>query len=167
MRVGGDRLVRALLAGALIAVLVAAWFGVSWALAASDDDLAYGRERDVVLTAAEDGLATLHTVDHRRAARDLDAWLTVTSGGLRKDIAGDRDGQLRRAASSKTVASAKVIRAAITELDKHGGTARVIAVVDVRLSTSGGKPATQRRRMNADLVLDGSAWKISAVEAAA
>lgn len=162
-----DRLARGLLVVTVLAVLTAGWFATSWLLAANDNQLAYGRERDAVLVAASEGLITLHTVDFRTAARDLDAWNRVTAEPLHGDLADDRDGQLKRASATRTVSTAAFTSGAVTDLDKHAGTARVIAVLDVRLSTDGGKPATERRRVNADLVRTDAGWKVSRVEAAA
>lgn len=155
------------LAGLTIAaVLVAGWFGLSWISAAQDSELRYARERDAAYQAAATGLVVLHTIDYRTAERDLDRWNDVTAGELRSDLRGDRDGQLKRASGGQTVSTAKLVRAAVTELDDHAGKARVIAVVDVRLATKDRKASTDRRRMNAELARGPRGWKITTVEAA-
>lgn len=151
----------------VIAVLTAGWFGWSWASASWDADLAYAAERDAVVDAAARGLVVLHTIDHRSATTDLDAWNAVTAGSLHADLSGDRPGQVKRAQAGKVVSTARLVRAAVTELDTHGGTARVIAVLRVSLATKGGKPAEGGRRMNAELVRTDTGWKVSTVEAAA
>lgn len=163
----GDPLVAGLVIATALAMLTAGWFGVSWLAAANDSGLAYGRERDSVLASAGNALVALHTVDYRTASRDLDAWDAVTAGGLHRDLSGDREGQLARTTKGKVVSTAKVVRVAVVELDKHGGTARVIAVLDVRLSTGGATPSTARKRMNAELARDEQGWKVTAVEGAA
>lgn len=156
-----------LIAATVVAVLLAVWFGVSWAMAAQDDRLTAGQERDAVLVAADDGLAALHTLNFRHAERDVDRWLEVTTGRLRDDLAGDRDSEVKRARSTKTVAAAAIVRSALTELDAAGGAARVIAMLDLKLATRG-KPHPQQRRVNAELRRNGDGtWLIASVEAAA
>lgn len=167
MRLFRDDPVRdGLIAATAVAVLLAVWFGVSWAMATQDDQLTAGRERDAVLAAADTGLAALHTLDYRNAGRDIDRWAAVTVGRLRHDLAGDRDAEVKRARAGKTLAAASIVRSALTELDATGGTARVIAVLDLKLVTQG-KPHPQQRRVNAELRRNGDGtWLIASVEAA-
>ncbi|MGH3517278.1 MAG: hypothetical protein ACRDQ7_07640 [Haloechinothrix sp.] len=156
-----------LIVAAVLAVLAAGWFGFSWASAASDSNLSFGRERDVSLTAAESGLVTLHTVDHRTATRDLAAWDSVATGALLGDLSGDRVGHLERTKQGEVVSTARLVRAAVVELDAYAGTARVIAVLDVSVATKDGTPSQRHRRLNADLTRTAEGWRIAAVEAAA
>lgn len=162
-----DPVLTALVGLVVVAALAAGWFGFAWLNAAGDSGLSYGRERDTVLQAAADGLATLHSVDHRTAARDIGRWQTVTVGELRADLDADRSDQVKQVRKTKTVATAKVVRAAVTDLDDLRGTSRVIAVLDVRLARSGRDPSTDRRRMNVELLRGPKGWRISSVEAAA
>lgn len=150
----------------VLVALTAGWFGYSWVSAATDDDLSYGRERDAVLGAASRGLVVLHTMDYRRAAADFGEWQSVSAGRLRSDLAGDREGQLKRAKSGEVISSARPVRVAVTELDGYAGTARVIAVLDVALTAKGHKATDTRRRMNAGLVRTPAGWRVSSVEAA-
>lgn len=162
-----DPVLTALIGLVLVAALAAGWFGIAWVTAAQDSDLSYGRDRDAVLQAASDGLAVLHSIDYRTAAPDVKRWTAVTVGELHADLEADRADQIKQARKGKTVATARVVRAAVTELDAGRGTSRVIAVLDVQVSRRGGEPSTQRRRMNAELVRVADGWKISALEAAA
>ncbi|MGH3451747.1 MAG: hypothetical protein ACRDQW_13680 [Haloechinothrix sp.] len=155
-----------LLVATVLAVLAAGWFGFSWASAAADSDLSYGRDRDAVLAAAGDALVTLHTVDYRTVERDLDAWHAAATGALLRDLADERQDQLQRTKQREVVSTARLARAAVVELDAFAGTARVIAVLDVSVATRDGKPSAGHRRMNADLTRTDSGWKVSAVEAA-
>ncbi len=167
MRLLRDPLVATLALLTVVAVAAVVWFGVAWASAARDDGLAQAQQRDAVLRAAEQGLVTLHTLDHREAERDVAAWLDVTAGGLHQDLAGDQAGQREQARQTKTVSNAEVLRVAVTELNAHAGTARVIAVLSTTLETQGKKASTGRKRVNAELVRRDGQWKISVVEAAA
>ncbi|MEV7552448.1 hypothetical protein AB0N89_22795 [Amycolatopsis sp. NPDC089917] len=157
---------RALTVAAALAVLAAAWFGWSWWSAAGDDGLARGREREAVLAAASGQLEVLNTIDYRSGAQDVDRWLGVTTGRLGKDLTGDRQIQIDRANTSKTVATAKLKQAAVTELDATAGTARLMAVLDVRVSTGGGSAAPKVSRLTVDYQRVEDGWKVSAVQAA-
>ncbi|MGH3432686.1 MAG: hypothetical protein ACRDQB_07605 [Thermocrispum sp.] len=161
-----DRALAAAVVLVVLAALAAGWFGFSWLDASRDGDVAYARERDTVLRLAGDGLATLHTVDHSSAERDVGRWLDVTAGELHRDLRADQDGQVEQARETRAESTAKLVRAAVTDLDAHAGTARVIAVLDVRLDRRDAKPDTDRRRMNANLARGAQGWRIVSVEAA-
>lgn len=151
---------------AAVAVLVAAWFGWSWWSTAHDEAAVRADDRDTVLAAAGDALAALNTVDYHDPAPAVDRWIQVTTGELGKTLSGDRQLQLDRARASKTVASARVNQAAVAALDPGAGTARVLVVLDVQLSTGGSPSAPSRARLNASLTRTGGGWKVDSVQAA-
>jgi Mce-associated membrane protein len=151
----------------VLAVLAAGWFGWAWWSAAHDDSLALARDRDAVLAVAGDGLLVLNTFDYRTGPRDIDRWIAVTTGPLNKEMTGDRRFQLDRANSTKTVATATLKQAAVTELNASAGTAKLIAVLDLRVSTGGGAPAPGTSRLSVDLNRTEQGWKVSAVQAGA
>jgi Mce-associated membrane protein len=156
---------RLLWISAAVAVLAAAWSGWSWWQAAHDEGLARGRTRDAVLTAASTELVTLGTIDYHRGAADVDRWIAATTGQYGKDLSGDRQLQIDRAASTKTVSTASLVQAAVTDLDPSAGTARLIAVLDVRVSTGGGPAAAKQARWSVDFVRAGEEWKVGGVQA--
>ncbi|GLY66345.1 hypothetical protein [Amycolatopsis taiwanensis] len=149
---------------AVLAVLSGAWFGWSWWRSAHDDFAARVQDRDAVLTAASDALVTLNTIDYREAEPAVDRWIRVTTGELGKTLGEDRQAQLDRATANQTQASASVDQAAVVEL--RGDTARVIAVLDVRLSTKGAPGTSNRSRLNAELTRTPDGWKVDSVQAA-
>lgn len=159
------RLPRVLGALAVVAVLSAGWFGWSWWSAATDDGLVRARDRDAVIAAAGDALVALNTVDYRDAGAALDRWIAVTSGQLGTSLSGDRQTQLDRATAAKLVATASLRQIAVTEL--HGDTARVIAVLDVSITSGGGTPKPGRSHLTADVARAGGTWKVTSVQAAA
>ncbi|WP_370939042.1 hypothetical protein [Amycolatopsis sp. cg13] len=156
---------RVLTALAVVAVLAAAWFGWSWWSAAQDDSLARGRARDAVLAAASTSLVTLNTIDYRTSAVDVDRWISATTGQYGKDLSGDRQMQIDRAKRAKIVSTASLVQAAVTDLDPSAGTARLIAILNVRVSTGDGAPSAKQARLAVDFARDGDAWKIGAVQA--
>ncbi|MET7996293.1 hypothetical protein ABZU76_35930 [Amycolatopsis sp. NPDC005232] len=149
----------------VLAVLAAAWFGWSWWRAAHDDALARGRDRDAVLAAASTELVALNTIDYHNGGADVDRWIGATTGQYGANLAGDRQLQLDRATSTKTVSTASLLQAAVTDLDPAAGTARVIAVLDVRVSTGGGAAVPKQARLTVDFARDGDAWKVGGVQA--
>ncbi len=151
---------------AVVAVLVAAFAGWSWWHAASDDSLARGRARDAVLAAAGPELVTLNTIDYRNAGADVDRWIAATTGQYGKDLTGDRQLQIDRASTARTVSTASLVEAAVTEIDVSAGSARLLAVLDVRVSTSGSPAAARMSRLTVDVTRSGADWKIAGVQAA-
>ncbi|MGW7531561.1 hypothetical protein [Amycolatopsis sp. NPDC054798] len=150
---------------AVVAVLAAAWFGWSWWSAAQDDSLARGRARDAVLAAASTDLVTLNTIDYRTSAVDVDRWIAATTGQYGKDLSGDRQLQIDRAKRTKTVSTASLVQAAVTELNPSAGTARLIAVLNVRVSTGDAPPSAKQARLAVDFARDGDTWKIGGIQA--
>jgi Mce-associated membrane protein len=157
---------RFLVAAAVLSVLAAAFSGWSWWRAATDDASARGRERDAVLAAAGPSLVTLNTIDYRTAAADVDRWIAATTGQYGKDLAGDRQLQIDRASTARTVSSASLVQAAVTEIDVTSGSARLLAVLDVRVSTGGGAVTPKMNRLTVDVARSDAGWKISGVQAA-
>jgi Mce-associated membrane protein len=162
---GRDRVRDGLVALTVLAVLAAGWFGWSWWSAAHDDALSVARDRDAALAVAGSGLVVLNTFDYRTGERDMNRWIGVTTGQLAKDLTGDRNLQLDRANTTKTVATATLRQAAVTELNALAGTAKLVAVLDVRLSTGGAASAPALSRLNVDLIRTDQGWKVSAVQA--
>ncbi|MEU4252056.1 hypothetical protein AB0F15_32015 [Amycolatopsis sp. NPDC026612] len=157
---------RFLAAAAVLSVLAAAFSGWSWWRAAADDASARGRERDAVLAAAGPELVTLNTIDYRTAAADVDRWIAATTGRYGTDLAGDRQLQIDRAGTARTVSSASLVQAAVTEVDVPAGKARLLAVLDVRVSTGGAAAAPKMNRLTVDVSRAPGGWKIAGVQAA-
>ncbi|MEV4142230.1 hypothetical protein AB0J40_01115 [Amycolatopsis sp. NPDC049691] len=157
---------RVLVVAAVLSVLAALFSGWTWWRAASDDSLARGRERDAVLAAAGPELVTLNTIDYRSAGADVDRWIAATTGQYGKDLSGDRQLQIDRASTARTVSSASLVQAAVTEIDVAAGSARLLAVLDVRVSTGGAAAAPRLNRLTVDVSRSPDGWKISGVQAA-
>lgn len=148
-----------------VAVVAAVWAGWSWWSAAHSPSVSRAGDRDAVLTAAGDALVALNTVDYHDPDPAFAHWLDVTTGQLNKSLSGDKQTQLSRAASSKTVATASVNQAAVEQLDDVAGTARVLVVLDVRLSTNDAPAEPSRARLIAGLQRTDGGWKVGTVQA--
>jgi Mce-associated membrane protein len=156
--------VKVLAVAAVLSVLAASGAGYAWWRAASDDSAARGRDRDAVLAAAGPELVTLNTIDYHSAGADVDRWIAATTGQYGKDLAGDRQVQIDRATTARTVSTASLVQAAVTEISD--GTARLLAVLDVRVSTGGGAVSPRLNRLTVDVARSDSGWKIAGVQAA-
>jgi Mce-associated membrane protein len=145
---------------AVIAFVVAGWFGVAWYRAAHDDSLARGVARDAVLQDAQQTVINLNTVDHRRVQEGLTLWEQSAAGSLLGEVQANRDTYVRAITDSKTTTTARVIDGAVAALNEDAGTARVLVGVDVTSQSEDGAPNCLRRRIQLDMRRDGDAWKI-------
>lgn len=152
----------------LIAALLCALGGWSYAQARGDDDLSYAKSRDAALADGRQALARLNTMDGKDATSvdaGLAGWLDSATGPLRDQLARTRKKDAAGLVKSGTTARGKVTDAALTELDDRTGTALMIATVDIEITHGTGKDGTQRKRFEATLARTGDGWKIKALTA--
>ncbi|WP_031074259.1 hypothetical protein [Streptomyces sp. NRRL S-118] len=155
---GADRRWWAAVAVAALLCGGAAW---SYARAAGEATRAYAESRDTALAAGREHVARLSSLDGRRAEEGLRTWLEVSAGELREELE-------RTKPPADVSARATVTDAALTALDDRAGTARLIATVRVEITAAArtaGPPATDRKRLEADLVRTGDGWKVTALTA--
>ncbi len=150
------------IAAAAVLCGLSAW---SYAGTRGDDGLRYGKARDSVLTAGQHDLARLNTVDPAHVDRDLNGWLSTTTGPLHDQLVRTHSADEASLKASGTATSGSVTDAAVTELDTRAGTAKMIATVAVRLTPTGGTASTDRKRFEADLSRTGDGWKLAALTA--
>ncbi|MET8556598.1 hypothetical protein ABZV64_16780 [Streptomyces sp. NPDC004959] len=151
--------------GVVLALAVCAAGTWSYVRARTDDDLAYGRARDAALKEGRAAVATLSTLDassRARAEAGVARWKTVSAGPLRTELARVEPA---KGASSRGV----VTDAALTALDTHAGTARLIATLRVETTApEARKPTTDRKRLEAVLTRESSGeWKVKGLSAVA
>ncbi|GAB3294557.1 hypothetical protein [Parasphingorhabdus pacifica] len=163
----GSRRPRAavLAAAVLLAVsaVAATFFGVSWAIAATDDSLAYAAEREEVLTAGRQGIVNFNTLDHRNVQKGLDLWAKSSTGPLHDEVVKGREENAKRITEAKSTTKGEVLEAAVSELDMRAGKAKMIAVVKVTVTKEGQQPVDKRSRYQAKLARDGEEWKLSSL----
>jgi Mce-associated membrane protein len=158
---GGRR--TAALVLAVVAALVAAWFGWSWYGAAHDESLRYSQTRDEVLRAGEQAVQNLNTLDYRNLNQGLKLWQDSTTSELYREIVQGRAGFERALREGKTITSAKVLEAAVTELDVHAGKASVIVGIQITVTPPKGNPAIKKPRLMGELTRTSTGWKLSAL----
>lgn len=155
-------------AALLVAVLICALGGWSYAQARGDDTLAYAKARDAALTDGKRHLTRLTSLDGSDAGSvktGLTGWLDASTGPLHEQLERTRSKDAGELTKSGATARGKVTEAALTALDERAGTASLIATVDVEVSPRTGKGGTQRKRFEATLARTGDGWKVEALTA--
>jgi len=153
-------------AGALaaVALVFAAWFGISWAGAANDDDLALDRTRDEVSRVADAAMATLNTLDYRKVDEGLDRWEAASTGNLYNQIHDGRGTSKSRLEATKTSTTARILKSAVTQLNDRDGTARVMAAMLIELTPEGGQTTPTYQRVQGSLLRTDTGWKLDGIE---
>jgi hypothetical protein len=155
-------------AALLVAALVCAFGGWSYAQARNDDTLAYAKSRDTALAQGTQRVARLNSLDGTNAdtvGEGLDAWLGASSGPLHDRLKRTRSKDASELTKAGTTARGKVTDAALTALDERTGSARLIATVDVEVTPRTGKAGTERKRFEATLARTGDGWKVRVLTA--
>ncbi|SDH85401.1 Mce-associated membrane protein [Actinokineospora alba] len=155
---------RAVLLTAVLAVVAAAWCGVSWWRAAHDDGRELGALRDEARAAGAQALVDVNTLDHREVEAALDRWRDAATGELRERFETNRESDARAATAAKTATTATVVDSVVTKVDERAGTAELMAVLDLALRTDNGEPQARRSRVIAELTRTADGWKLSAVQ---
>jgi Mce-associated membrane protein len=143
------------------AVAFLGWSGWSYWHSGHADSVRFAQARDQVQHAARREIATLNTLDPRQSDAGLRRWLDASTGPLHDELARTSAQNKQKIQQSRTGAEGTVTDLAVTELDTHAGTARVIATVRVTLGTTG----TGRKRFTALLARTGRSWKLTSLTA--
>ncbi|GAA1539571.1 hypothetical protein GCM10009678_22370 [Actinomadura kijaniata] len=158
-----DPLVRVAVALAAAAAVAAAWFGWSYHAASGDDGLAFARQRDEALRAAEQAVVNLNTLDHRNADAGLKIWQDSTTADLYDQIVQGRDRLKQDVEKARTTSTATILESGLTELDAHAGKASVAVAVRITITAADGRPAIQTRRLTGQLTRTAAGWKLSSL----
>ncbi len=146
-------------AWAALAAVVAA---LLWWQAAADPDVQLARTRETVLDAGSRALVDLNTIAAGDAAKDLDRWERAATGSLLEQLQDRREQNLVAAQAAGTSTSARVLRAAVTEVDADR--AHVIAALEVSETGRDGRATQKRSRLDAELARTSEGWKVAAVD---
>lgn len=145
---------------AVVAFAAAGWFGLSWYLAAHNNSLAVGADRDAVLRDAQQATLTLNTLDYRHVQDGLTLWEQSATGSLLTQLRANRDSYTKAITDSATVSNGNVVDAAVASLDERAGTAQVLLGLDVTSQVDKGDPGCVHRRVHVDMVRTGHGWKV-------
>lgn len=159
----GRTAVLALAAVTGLAVAFAVVSAVWLARAKPSGDVQFANARDAVLVDAQTDIQTINTLDYRKTDSGLDAWLDVSTGTQRAQVAQARSSIASQVTQQKAITSGQVLAAAVVALDDRAGTATVIATVEQNVSLGGKAPVKKRDRYAADMSRIGGSWKISSI----
>ncbi|MGW7518094.1 hypothetical protein ACWGJ2_21155 [Streptomyces sp. NPDC054796] len=151
--------------GAVAALALTGWSGWSYARAAAEEDLAYGKARDTVLEQGSAHVARLNSIDGTQVREGLREWRAAATGPLLDELkrTGERSGKVLQQDGTSTRAT--VTEAAVTALDTRAGTATLIAALRVEATPREGEATTDRKRFEAGLARTSDGWKIDALTA--
>jgi Mce-associated membrane protein len=145
-----------------LAVLAAGVGALLWWQAATDPDVQLARTREIVLQAGTRALVDLNTIASADADAGLDRWEHAATGPLLKELQDRRDQNLAAARGAGTSTSARLLGAAVTEVDADR--ARMIAALEVSVTDRDGRATQNRSRLDAELARTPEGWKVAAVE---
>ncbi|MGH3916596.1 MAG: hypothetical protein ACRDTC_24770 [Pseudonocardiaceae bacterium] len=162
---GGPLRVVTLVVGglALLACVLAGWFGFSWYRAAHDESIALGMVRDTVLQDAQQAAINVNTLDHQQVANGLELWEQSATGAALEEFRTNRETYLRTVTDSKTSSTARARDSAVAELNDQAGTARVLIGVDVTYSPDQREASCVRQRLQLQMKRTPDGWKIEKI----
>ncbi|TMR38776.1 hypothetical protein [Actinomadura geliboluensis] len=156
-----DTLRRTATALLVLAALFAAWAGWSWYSAAHDDAHAYSRTRDEALLAGEQAVQNLNTLDYRDLASGLKTWQDSTTSDLYRQITQGRAAFEAQVKKARTITTARILDAAVAELDERSGKARILVAVEITVTPPEGAPAVKQSRLVGKVTRTPAGWKLS------
>ncbi|MCT2586075.1 hypothetical protein JT362_23430 [Actinophytocola sp. S1-96] len=155
---------RAALALAVAALAFAVWGGWTWWQASTDESVEFARTRDEVLATGRSHVTLLTTLDSSDVDAGIDRWLDVSTGALRDELESTDRKTRETLAKGGTVATGRVLDAAVSELNTRAGTAQLLVSVEIATSTAGGPETTKRNRFVAGLTRTDHGWLLSALD---
>jgi Mce-associated membrane protein len=149
---------------AVLAVAAAGFTGWRWWSSSDAAAADLASQRDNVLALGERQLVELNTVDFQTLEADFDRWREAATGPLLERLLRNRESDRQATLKAKTVAKARVVTAAVTNLNTYNGTANLIAAIEITLSQNGTQQPPKVSRMDVDLARTDAGWKVSALE---
>ncbi|ALG12630.1 hypothetical protein [Kibdelosporangium phytohabitans] len=155
---------RVLAVVAVLAVAAAGFTGWRWWQTANSASADIASQRDNVLAVGERQVVELNTVNFQNLDADFDRWREASTGPLLERLVRNRESDRQTTLSTRTVARARVVTAAVTTMNTYTGSANVIAALEVSVSQNGAQPTTSVSRWDVDLSRTDAGWKVSALE---
>lgn len=155
---------------AVIGLLGVGWFGFSWWQASHGPAAEVATARDDALAAARQIAINLQSLDHNTVEKGLDTWEASATGPLLEEFRNNRQRYAEQIRAVKTTTNARVVDAALTDLDAEAGKAKALASVDVTttqvVNGAPSLPATKQVRIQLELVrVPDAGWKAAAASA--
>jgi Mce-associated membrane protein len=146
----------------LLAVIVfAVWAGVSWLSAPRAS--AAAQSRDAALRAGEQDVLNFNTLDYKTVAQGLRLWEQSSTGALHSQITAGQASFEQEIRQAQTVTTARILDGALTSLDAHAGTAKIIVALQLTVTPAHGSATTKQSRLAGSLTLTPGGWKLSSL----
>ena len=143
----------------LAAIVFAVVAGVSWLGAPRASG--YAQSRDQALRAGEQAVLNFNTLDYRTVASGLRLWEQSSTGALHAQVVAGSVAFERQITQARTVTTAKLLDAALTNLNAR--TATILVAMQITVTPASGAPATKQNRLEGQLTWTPSGWKLSAL----
>lgn len=146
---------------AVVACVVAAWFGAAWYRAGNDGDLALATARDEVLRDAQQAATNLNTLEGARLDEGFRLWRDSATGPLLEEL--DANGEQYAAGLAEILESseAQARYGAVQSVNLREGTAQVLVAVDTSYNQLAGEPSCLRQRLRLEMRLVEGRWKVA------
>ncbi|WP_250285456.1 MULTISPECIES: hypothetical protein [unclassified Frankia] len=156
------------LAGLLaVALAASAWQGARWWSQARSSDnakAAFTADRDAATAAGQNSMVIFNTVDYRQPAEGLDRWANASTGPLQEKVQQERAEITKTIIDTRTVSTARLIQGGLVAFDRGAGTAKVIAVIEIRSVPEGQPATTERTRLTGEVTRTAGGWKLSSIQ---
>jgi Mce-associated membrane protein len=164
-RENGGRRDPLLIVAAVVLLAALAFAGLAgWSLASAPRSAAAASgARDGVLQAGEQAVLNFNTLDYRSVGRGLRLWEQSSTGALHAEVVAGKTAFERQITLAKTVTTARILDAALTQLNLHAGTASIIVAIQITVTPAGGQAVTKQSRLVGTLTRTSSGWKLSAL----
>ena len=126
-----------------------------------------GQQRDDVVAAAREEIATLNTVDAGDLDFSVQHWISASTGTFHDGMVATSAQTKAQLAAAGSSAVGTVTDVAVTQLDLGAGTASVIATVHVAVTSKSGVQSAKRQRFDATLSHTPTGWKLTALTSVA
>jgi len=147
-----------------VAVVFAAWAGLSWLTAPRASGVA--RARDEALREGEQAVLNFNTLSYRTVGQGLRLWEQSSTGALHSEVASGQSTFEQEIKQAKSVTTAKILDAALTAVNVRAGTASIIVAMQITVTPVHGAAATKQSRQVGVLTRTPSGWKLSSLEQA-
>jgi Mce-associated membrane protein len=128
-----------------------------------DDAVVVTTARDAALDAGGKGAVVMNSLDYRKFDAGMDAWERVTTGDLHDQVVDGRKQAKEAITNAKSVAEAKLLSAAVEDVNAQAGTATVLVSVKVTVTAGSAAPVDKYMRMTCTLVRTGQDWKLNSI----
>jgi Mce-associated membrane protein len=129
-----------------------------------DGSVKVATARDAALDAGGKAAVGMNTLDYREVDAGLDAWERLTTGDLHDQVVNGREQSKQAITNAKSVTEAKLLSAAVEDVNEQAGTATVLVAVKVNVTVGSAAPADRFMRLKCTLLRTEQGWRLNGIE---